>query len=97
MAKLAKYFSVYVTDEEIIKFLDDFKENRTNRNRFIIDLLRVAKRFQDEMKKALGTVEPQPLEMTMLREPEALNQDQIIQAMNASLQKWKTRDKQPRS
>jgi len=93
LAKLAKYYSVYVTDEEIIKFLDNFKDNKTNRNRFIIDLLRVAKRFQDEMRRALGMVEPQPLEMTMLREPEPLNQDQIIQAMNESLQKWKTRDK----
>ena len=93
MAKLAKYYSVYVTDEEIIKFLDNFKDNKTNRNRFIIDLLRVAKRFQDEMEKALGTVEPHPLEMTTLREPEPLNQDQIIHAINESLQKWKIRDK----
>jgi len=91
LAKLAKYYSVYITDEEIIKFLDGFKDNRTNRNRFIIDLLRVAKRFQDEMKKALGTVEPHPLEITMLCEPEPLDQDQIIEAMNQSLQKWKDR------
>jgi len=87
----AKYFSFYVTDREIIKFLESFKEKKTNRNRFIIDLLRVASRFQEEMAKAVGMVESQPLSHAKLRGPERLDQNQLIQAIDESLQNWKER------
>lgn len=85
----ARYYTFYVRDSEIISFLDGFKDRKENRNRFIIDLLCVAKQYQNEMKKALGSVEPQSLEVGRLREPEKLEQSQIIQAMDDSLQSWK--------
>jgi len=93
MAKLARYYSLYVTDEEIIKFLESFKDRKANRNRFVIDLLRVAQRFQEEMAKAVGTVEPHPLTGARLSEPQRLEHNQIIEAMNESLQKWKRGEK----
>jgi len=93
LARLARYYSFYVTDKELIRFLEGFRDKKANRNRFIIDLLRVASRFQEEMSKALGTIEPQPLSGVRLREPIRLDQNQLIQAMNESLQSWRERKK----
>ena len=90
MAKLkGKFYTFYVTDPHITKFLDEFRQKKQNRNRFIGDLLRVAKRYHDEMAKTLGTIEPEPLEVGRLREPERLEPSQVVRAMDESLLSWK--------
>jgi len=91
LAKLAKYYALYVTDREIIRFMDGFKEKKQNRNRFVVDLLRLAARFQDELAKAVGTVESQPHSRIRRCEPSRLDQTQLIQAINESLRSWKER------
>ncbi len=90
-----RYLTIYLTDLETIKFLDGLKGRKENRNRFIVDLLRLAKQCQDEMRDRIRTVESHPLQTSKQRElvsePKPLGRNGIIEVMAQTLQDWKDR------